>query len=353
VFAAVAVAAGLACFSNRALELPLVPNQVEVLLTPLRQSLTLDSAFVALQLSYVLPALLLGVFWMRETTTGRAGAGVVAAIALHVAIALSWPGAEAWLRSTGAFAAAATAGVCSFLLLVAAVRERLDAVLAGQREAENEGAPPSQIVRWPELRAAGIALLFICGTLAVARGYTGRLVAHDGPARASRVWLPASWRASVSAASPAASRFALGSASGDSAVLTLETRPDTSATPLLAAQAVALEVGTRFAGFAPASLEGWDRFAPGAVAVEFSYYRQPEDSNSFALGTLAVVPAGEGSVLVATVTYGTQDTPRRWDVARLLSRLRESEVSAQRLGVSREGAPRRAAAAGRSPRASG
>ena len=101
VVAVLAVATGLACFANRTLEVPLLPPSGLQLLTPARVSRAVDVALVARYLSFVIPALIVGLALISSAPRRRRVIAIGASVTLHRAITWLWPAQEPWLRSTG------------------------------------------------------------------------------------------------------------------------------------------------------------------------------------------------------------------------------------------------------------
>jgi hypothetical protein len=129
VVAVLAVATGLACFTNRTLEVPLLPNSVVQLLTPTRVSRAVDVALVARYLSFVIPALIVGLTLISSEPRRWRVTAIGAALALHLGITWLWPAQEPWLRSTGVLSTAGAAGGLALFALVVVMRDRLAAVL--------------------------------------------------------------------------------------------------------------------------------------------------------------------------------------------------------------------------------
>lgn len=319
VFGVVALSAGLACFSNRVLELPLMPNQVELLVTPVRASLWFDASFLALQLSYLLPGLLLALVATREASMSRAIRAAALAVLLHVALQLAWPGQEVWLRSTEVVSLAAAGGICAFLLMAGAVRERLDDLLVRKWDAEpTKGTPTDNLLDRRELRIVALAVILVSATVVGLRTWTSRLVPRPEAAGLAGVPVPAAWRAD-------AGTFVRGHVTGDTAHLAFAIHNDTGTAQAVLLQ-LAPELAQRFPEFTLQTMTRWDHLAPGATAFDFTWLRHPADSSTFTLGTLAIAPIHDGRRVIATVTYGPLIQARRWDVARII----QSMQSAQR-----------------------
>ncbi|MBK8248524.1 MAG: hypothetical protein IPK85_14115 [Gemmatimonadetes bacterium] len=315
VFAVMAFAAGLACFANRPLELPLLPARVGMMVTPLRFSLWVDEAYLAVQLSYLLPSLVLAWAASFERSLRRSLGAMATAAALHVVIQAGWPGAEAWLRSTGVVAMVAAGGVGAFLLLASAIRDRLDDLLTRKPDAEtsDEGLSDHLLTR-AEVRRVALAVCLVAAAVAAgrvwsARPETRRLAAGSGSAQ-----LPATWRSDSAA-------WIRPDISGDTSRLVVELRPDTL-DAMAALQELAPTLGEQYPAFTPTGLHRWDHVATGMVALDFTWYQQPADSSTYRLGTVVLTPVGGDHLGVGTLTYGPALVDRRWDVARMLASLR-------------------------------
>ncbi|MBL9209841.1 MAG: hypothetical protein JNL92_05195 [Opitutaceae bacterium] len=312
VVAVLALATGLACFANRTLELPLLPPAVVQLLTPARVSRAVDVALMARYLSFVIPALVVGLALISSAPPRWRRVAIGAAVSLHVGITWLWPAQEPWLRSTGVLATAGAAGGLALFVLVVVMRDRLAAVLLLREK-------PGGVVRllYPrELRLA--ASLGFAGLLALGAWqiFATRLVARTVPGQAAPLPLPAVWRDA-----PAAGGVATwhGPLQGTAApLLQVTTRPGETGNPRAVLQAAANERARELSGFALAGLESWDLFVPGALALEFHFERQVQGAAVPLMGTLVVAPAGPETVFVFTVLYELGDRDRRWDVLRAL-----------------------------------
>jgi hypothetical protein len=318
----IAVAAGVACFSNRGVDLPLLPQRVVYFIAPLAPSSIVDAPLIARQLSFLLPALLLALAFTGSRRRAMRVAGVVAALVLHVSINLVWPSREAWLRSSGAMFPVAGAALVMLCLLAGALCRRLDAVLP--RRAHVDGGTvlqPGSLLTWAELRVAGAALLVLCTAAGARRAYTQRLTTHRISGSSLDVMIPAPWSPLEQA--DGRSLFSRSSWSDTRPSLRIELHaggPDSRA--LL--QAAAVEASRGLAHFEPVAMEQWSQHLPGALALDFRYLQRPDDENSSALGTLLVAPMPNGEALVALITYAPSEPERRWDLPRLLQRLPRS-----------------------------
>ena len=318
VFAVIACAAGLACFANRPLELPLLPTRVGMMVTPLRFSLWVDETFLALQLSYLLPALVLAWAASFEPSVRRALGSIGSAVLLHVVIQAGWPGEEAWLRSSGVVAIIAAGGVGAFLLLASAIRDRLDDLLTRKVEAEtsDEGLTDHLLTR-VEVRRVALAVCLVVAAVAAGRIWRARPATRVLAEGVGSAELPASWRSD-------SSHWIRPDISGDTARLVIELRHDTL-DAMAALQELAPAIGERYPGFTPTGLYRWDHVATGMVALDFTWYQQPTDSSTYRLGTVVLAPVTGQQLAIGTVTYGPAVTDTRWDVARILSSLRPAD----------------------------
>lgn len=312
--AVVAVGAGLASFSNRSVELPLVPVRVAQLITPLQTSLAVDASLIARHLSYLLPALLLGLVLSGQSSRRKILLGIFAALSLHVGLALFWPAREAWLRSIGAVALAGSAGVMLFVWLTAAARDRLDEVLVPKADAASDPDLSPKLLLTPDLRWASATVLLLLALAVTYRAYARRLVPHA--VASSTAHFPFDWR----------------DAGTDSRSLVLTATSYTTLKPRLWAevlsyeagktrnllQNVAMQTSEQLQGYTPTKLEQWNQYYPGALALEFRYAVTPGDTGTYALGTTALAPMPNGQAFVATVVYGPSDSGRHWDLARAL-----------------------------------
>lgn len=313
-FAVLAVATGLACFANRVLELPLLSPTTVQLITPIHVSRSIDWMLVARYLSFVLPALALGL--VLTGTWRRFGRSVVigAALGCHLLLAWAWPAQEPWLRSTGVLTLAAGAGVVGLLLLVLAVRDRLDRVLL--RKETDSGAPV--LVRTREWMVAGGIVLVVLGTIAVVRAYERRLVPREYFTPAVRLRLPAIWQAETPAASASPVVLLAPGSGGMPPTLSIGIRSSDTKDLRPVLQELANEGAQQLTGFTMTGLENWHRFRAGALALEFHFERTTNGSTTPVFGTVVVAPVGDSTALVCTLMYALVDRDRRWDLARAL-----------------------------------
>jgi hypothetical protein len=331
IFSVIAVASGLASFSNHSVELPLLPLRVGQLIAPLIRSLSIDASLIARHLSYLLPALLLGLV-LSGRGRWQQWSGVAAAFALHVGIGLLWPSHEAWLRSTGALALAGIAGVATFLWLGGALRDRLDQLLEPHAFDAKASIASTRLLVAPELRLACFSVLFALGVALGYRAYARRLVPHAIAINSAAARFPADWRPATSADAPAPLVLTAASYSGTPSQLWADVRPYEPGATRTLLQNVAMETAQRLPEFTPTKLEPWDQYYPGSLALEFHYAPAPGDTTTWILGTTALAPLPNGEALVLTVLYALGDAERRWDLARALLALPRS--SAPVLGTS-------------------
>ncbi len=331
---AIAMATGLASFSNRSVELPIMPIRVGQLMTPLQVSLTVDASLVARHLSYLLPSLLLGLALSALRSRRTAWFGVAGATLLHIGIALSWPAREAWLRSTDALALAGAAGVIVCVWFAATARDRLDQVLEPNVESGADPSLPPRLLLTPDLRWACAAVLLVLTAAVTYRAYSRRLVPHS-IASSATAQLPIDWRETTANALP--SQVALTAPSYSTLHPTLWTalRPYEAGKTRNLLQTVAMETSERLADYTPVKLEQWDQYYPGGLALEFRYAFTPGDAGTVAFGTTVMAPMPNGRALVATMIYGPSDAERRWDLARAFLALPRPPKAAARTALDR------------------
>lgn len=318
--AVIAVAAGVACFSNRGVELPLLPQRVVYFIAPLASSSIVDASLVAQQLSFLLPALLLALALAGPRGGAVRIAAVAGAIALHVFINFIWPSREAWLRSSGAMFPVAGASLVSLVFLIAALCRRLDHALV-RRSDDGGGAAlePGSLLTWAELRVATAVLLMAFAAIGTHQAYAQRVAVRRIPGSALELRIPASW----SAAEEETGRVAFSRASWTDTrpSLRAELRSYAADSTRALLRDVALEAAQRLANFEAKALETLERYYPGALALDYRYLQSAGDENTAALGTIAVAPMPNGKALVVTVVRAPSEPARRWDVLRALQEL--------------------------------
>jgi len=312
VVAVLAVATGLACFTNRTLEVPLLPNSVLQLLTPVRVSRAVDAALVARYLSFVIPALIVGLALISSVRRRWRVTAIGAAVSLHLGITWLWPAQEPWLRSTGALSTAGAAGGLALFVLVVVMRDRLAVVLLLREKAG--GA--TRLLHPRELRVAagiGFAGLLALGAWQI---YETRLVARPVPGQSAPLLLPALWREAPAAGGGASWHGPLRGTAAP--LLQFATRPGEGGNLQTVLQAAANERAQELSGFTMVGLEKWEQFVPGALALEFQFERQLQGVAVPVMGTLVVARAGPDATVVFTLLYELSDRDRRWDILRAL-----------------------------------
>ncbi len=318
-YAVIAVAAGVACFSNRGVDLPLLPQRVVYFIAPLTISSIVDASLVARQISFLLPALLLALAFTDARGGVARSAGVAAAIAVHVVINLIWPSREAWLRSSGAMFSMAGAALVMLFLLVGVLCRRLDRVLLRRSEDGGLVVEPGSLLTWPELRVAGGMLLFMFVAVGSYQAYTQRLALHRIPGPSLDLRIPAPWSRLEQGA--ARVLFTRASWSDTRPLLRAELRPLAADSTLALLQQVALEAAQQLANFEATRLERLDQYYPGALALDFRFQQVPGDENTAALGAIALVPLPNGKALALSVSHAPSEPGRRWDVLRAVQTL--------------------------------
>lgn len=312
VFAVIATATGLACFSNRSLELPILPLGILQMITPTNVSPYIDVALVARYMSFVIPAFLISL-----VLTGRSGwfvriAGVGAALLTHAAIALLWPAQEPWLRSSGVLSVAGAAGALALMLLVVSVRNRLDTILTLR-----EGVAP--IVPWKELRVAGLALVLLLTGVCLWRLSETRMAPYNIGEPAVVASLPAIWHDDTTKVqAPGLRQFIASTNEPYSPRMTILLRTGEAADVRMELKMAAVDLSQRLKGFKPTKLTRWDQFYPGALALDFEHVGYLASATFPVMGTVVVAPAKPGTLVVFTTVFASGDGGRRWDLARML-----------------------------------
>ncbi len=122
IFASLAFASGFASFSKTTVDLPL-PDHLRVLVAPFHTSLFFDYYLVALYMGAGIAALALALIVSSSSSKWRWLWACVVAFAVNFLISWAWPGQEVWLRSTGMLESGAlVAAVVFAYLLVRAIR---------------------------------------------------------------------------------------------------------------------------------------------------------------------------------------------------------------------------------------
>jgi hypothetical protein len=315
VFAVIATATGLACFANRSLELPLLPLGILQLITPMNVSRDIDVTLVARYLSFVIPAFLISLVLTHRSGWFARIAGFCMAILVHTAIAILWPAHEPWLRSTGVLFIAGAMGVVVLILLLVAVRNRLDTILT-LRDGEDTGTP---LVLWKELRAAGLALVILLALVSIWQLHERRMVTHEIGKPAVAVRLPAFWHNETKVSGMhGLQQFVASTNEPFPPRLTIDIRTGEIADVRTLLETAGAEVSQHLKGFAPTKLTRWDQFCPGTLALDFEFEAQIANTTFPAIGVIVVAPVRPGTLLVFTMVFTVGDRERRWDPARTL-----------------------------------
>lgn len=313
-FRVIGVAAGLVCFANRGIELPLMPQRVTFLIAPLHHTPLVDATYAATAVGLLLPALLLTLALgdPRRKATGLAL--VLLAYLSHVSTSLLWPRQEAWLRSTDTLVVGGIIALALLALLAIAVRDRVGPPGLGD---EHESAPRASLLTWPELRRAAAGVMVIATVLGSWRALHNRL--SDRELLSGIVLkVPRAWRSPISASGAGASLTRESwSGAGSRLVATTGAGGDT-----LSAAAVLRSATERSAGgIEPLSVSRWDRHYPGAIALDFRVNPPPDDAAVAGFGTMVAAPLPNGRTLTIEMRYDAGDVHRKWDVARALESL--------------------------------
>jgi hypothetical protein len=102
---------------------------------------------------------------------------------------------------------------------------------------------------------------------------------------------------------------------------TLSASTTTTAENLSAAALLQFAVErSRGATIEPLSVVRWDRYHPGAVAIDFRVTAAGSDSVP-GFGTAVAAPLPNGRVVLFDLRYDATDGSRKWDVARALQLL--------------------------------
>jgi hypothetical protein len=315
VFAVIATATGLACFANRSLDLPLLPLRIVQLITPMTVSREIDVAVIARYLSFVIPA-----FMISLILTGRSGrfirvTVISAAILVNVIAAIVWPAHEPWLRSNGILPMAGIAGVVVFLLLLVAVRNRLDAILALREDVYTD----SPLISWKAFRAAGLALILALTLLSAWRIPAGRMTPREIGKTATVIMLPAFWHDKTTVAeAPGPRLFVASTGEPFPPRLIVDVRQCETTEMRTLLKAVGLEVSQILKGFAPKKLITWDQFHPGSLALDFEFEGRVANTTFPAIGTIVISPMKPNEAAVFTIVSALGDRERHWDLARAL-----------------------------------
>jgi hypothetical protein len=317
VFAVIGVAAGLACFSNRGLELPLVPQGVTYLIAPLNAAMIVDASLIARQLAILIPVVMLGTTFSGHDSGVRHFIWCVGAAAVAIALGLIWPAHEPWLRSTGALFAVGAVGLIALCALALRLRDSLDAAARPSSDGMT-GNPvdvPALLLSWRELRATAVALVVLLSIVATTRLLTGRTQDVALAGTASTMRLPTSWTQTHSDPARGEVHFTRPSWSAATSTLVSAYRSQVADSSDLGL----LRLATANAEIEPIRFERWEQFAPRAFAVDFRVKVDADSLPSF--GTAAVARLPNGDALLLTAMYSSMDLARRWDVARAVQAL--------------------------------
>jgi hypothetical protein len=130
IFFPMAMAMGMAAFSNTLIVLPFVPPRWELFYRPFYQSLMLDHYLFFLYLTYGIPTLTLTLSFARPGCgVGGPAVGVAVAVLIHLGLALAWPAHSGYLKATGLADTLVVGGLAFFSLLIYQARRRVDAML--------------------------------------------------------------------------------------------------------------------------------------------------------------------------------------------------------------------------------
>ncbi|MGQ0643202.1 MAG: hypothetical protein ACT4P6_20855, partial [Gemmatimonadaceae bacterium] len=320
VFAIVGVAAGLACFSNRGIELPLLPQSLTSFIAPVHTGAMVDASLMMRQLAILLPAMMLGLALGQNAAGVRRFAWLALAFVTHVGLGLLWPAREPWLRSTGAAFSTIAIAFIALLALALAVRDVLESEGSAGVATENSSHTAAPLVLWPELRAAVVVCGVLLGSLAVTRIVAGRGkdVTIAGTQMALR--LPVRWVPSVSDSARGERRFSHPSWSGTAATLATQLRRGTADSTELGLLREAI-AQTGVADVEALTLERWEHLSDATFALDFRVKRAPDDGNAPGFGTAAVKRMPNGDALFITALYSSIDAARRWDIVRAIQAL--------------------------------
>ncbi len=315
-FATVAFAAGFASFAKTAVDLPLLPERASALISPYLRSLQIDANFIATYLSFLLPAL---VFVLGITSKGRGpvrrcvlAAGIAAA--MQAAASALWPGREPWLRATGLGTTLVLAGAGLLVLLLRAMRGRVEEDLAPAR-----GTSRSRVA------AAFAAIVAVAlGAAAVAQLRHGRMVPRTIEGLDQPLPVPESWTLVADHPAGALAVFSKSRAPGTGPRLSIRLDDVTDEGAVGLARRLAQEESRAAARFEPLGVSTLERFYPGAVALRYSY-APPGAATASLLATAVIVPRQDGRALVLTLfDCATVDEWERlgWDLAWIATELR-------------------------------
>ncbi len=325
-FTVTAAGAGLASFAKALLNLPLPSLQGLLLITPQRISLDIDAHAVATYLCHGLPALALGTAVSRPgalASPWRWLAGLTSAYVLHLAVALSWPAHEPWLRSTGVLWTLGLAGIALLAGLTVLARGYVDATLpASIPPAAPEVSPAPR--RPPWLPAAGVLAAMALTTGVTAwQAHVGRTIIRAVPGTPHRLGIPAPWQPPPSPTT----RATLGPHGAYLHTSLSEIRPlllvsavraPGAAPGKLLAQQFAM-AARMLSGMAASRPVPGGMTLPGAAMMDFAYDFPRRNGRSVRMsGTMAAVPAADGRTLLMSLAAMPDEwADLRWDLARI------------------------------------
>jgi hypothetical protein len=237
---------------------------------------------------------------------------VAAAYSAHLIVVLLWPAQEAWLRSTQNLAVAGAIAVALLAFLAIALRDRLSPRVGSENEAT---APPAMLLTWTELRRVALFSLITALAVSAWRAYQGRASEHR-VANGLVLHLPRGWEPSIRGERLHLTRSSWSGAASALSVELPPTKEDVSSDDLLRnslqRSAQALE---------PLSVWQWDRYYPGAIAVDYRLNPLPDDVAAPAFGTMLAATLPNARILLVDVRYDSFDNHRKWDIARALQSL--------------------------------
>jgi hypothetical protein len=311
VFAIIGVAAGLACFSNRGLELPLMPQPVTFFIAPLHSAMVVDASLAVRYGTVLLPALILSLSIARNDNRVRQLLTWALAAGVTAALGLIWPAREPWLRSTGTLFATGMIGLIVIAALAVRLRDELQSTIVTSA-AESDQSSEAPLLTWPELRMATAVVIVVLSMVTVGRVVTERSKQFALSGSASHLRLPVSWTRANADIALNETRFERPSWSATPSTLLTKLHvqaTDSSDLSLLRAATSGTEIE-------PIKVERWERVARGAFAVDFRVKGESDSLPGF--GTAAVARLPNGDALLLTVMYSSTEFARRWDVARAL-----------------------------------
>jgi hypothetical protein len=320
IFACLAFASGFASFSKTTVDLPL-PDHWRILVAPFHTSLFFDYYLVALYLSAGIAALLLALIVGNNSSSSSSSsispwrwlAACALAFAVNFLISWAWPGQEVWLRSTGILETGALfATVVLVYLLIRAVRS----IEKGLVKEENS------VLSLFELNT--VALLLLGGLIYCASVQLPKAAMQ--PANLS-----------IAPALMVPARFGQPQVKDKSALFTL-IEPDGVSTLTLSQIAASgrdlktimidLVTQTQTAKLLPnfkvVGVQDFSRYAPGSLAVEFSYdlVSKRNPTTAVAMSGITVLKLSKDNADTAQY-YCMCATPvdmdvRRYDLIRVL-----------------------------------